>query len=85
MTTMTATEVKNKFGELGDQLRSGPIRVTKSGRDTMVIVSAEQFDRLMEMEDRLWGEQALEVVRTQKTLGVEATAQWIENLVENGG
>lgn len=83
MTTMTATEVKKRFGELGDQLRSGPIRVTKSGRDTMVILSAEDFDRLTELEDRVWGERALEAVRSQKPLGVEATARWIESLVES--
>jgi antitoxin Phd len=82
MTTMTATEVKKRFGELGDQVRSGPIRVTKSGRDAMVIVSADEYDRLTEMEDRLWGERALEVVRSGKPLGLEATAQWIQNLVE---
>lgn len=84
MISMTATEVKNRFGELADQIRSGPIRVTKSGRDTMVIVSAEEFDRLSEIEDRVWGQRALEVVHTQKPLGVEATAQWIESLVEKG-
>jgi len=84
MTTMTATEVKNRFGELGDQLRSGPIRVTKSGRAAMVIVAADEFDRLKQLEDRVWGERALEVIRTEKPLGVKETAKWLATLIENG-
>ena len=82
MTTMTATEAKTKFGELESQVRTGPVRVTKSGRDTMVILSAEEYDRLIELEDRLWGERALEATRNQKSLGVGATAKWLEQLVE---
>jgi len=82
MTTMTATEAKTRFGDLADQVRSGPIRVTRSGRDAMVIMSAEEFDRLVEIEDRYWGEQALAVVREQKPLGVEKSAKWLESAVQ---
>ena len=83
MTSMTATEAKNKFGELADQARSGPIAVTRSGRPVMVILSAEEFDHLAEIEDRYWGERALDTIRTQKPLGVEATAQWLEEVIED--
>ena len=81
MTTMTATEAKSRFGELVEKAQIEPIRVSKSGRDAVVILSAEEYDRLSELDDRYWGEQALNVVRTQKSLGVEGTAQWLEGLV----
>ena len=82
MTTMTATEVKNRFGELADQVQAGPITITKSGRPSMVLISAEEFDRLTALDDRYWGEQALEAIRTQKPLSPEATSKWLESLVE---
>ena len=85
MTTLTATEAKSRFGELAEQVRSGPITVTRSGRAAMVILSAEEYHRLSEIEDRVWGEQALKVIRTETPLGTAATAQWIESLVSESG
>lgn len=84
MVFMTATEAKKRFGELSEQVRSGPIRITRSGRDAMVIISADEYDRLLELEDRYWGEQAAAVVRNQKSLGTEATAEWLENVITKG-
>lgn len=40
-------EAKNRFSELFDKaLREGPQRVTRRGRDEVVVVAAESFDRL---------------------------------------
>lgn len=83
MTKMTATEAKNKFGELADQARSGPIAITRSGRPVMVILSSEEFDRLAEIEDRYWGERALDVLRNQKPLGVDGTREWLEGAIQS--
>ena len=43
---MTATEAKNRFGELLDLARKQPVHVQKNGRTVAVVVSPEQFERL---------------------------------------
>ena len=43
MRTFTATEAKNRFGELLDATREGPVRIQKNGRDVGILVSPEQF------------------------------------------
>jgi prevent-host-death family protein len=48
MTEMTATEAKNRFGELVEMARSEPVAITKNGRPSVYVVSAEQFDELRE-------------------------------------
>lgn len=46
MSTVSATEAKNRFGEVLERARSEPVRIQRNGRDVAVVVSAEQFDRL---------------------------------------
>ncbi len=48
MSSITATEAKNRFGQVVEMAMSEPVRVHKSGRDVVVIVSAEQFDDLVQ-------------------------------------
>lgn len=40
---MTATEAKNKFGQLLEMARKEPVRVQKNGRDVAVVLSPEEF------------------------------------------
>ncbi|MGN6159103.1 MAG: type II toxin-antitoxin system Phd/YefM family antitoxin [Devosia sp.] len=48
MAEMTATDAKNKFGELLDMVHKEPVRIQKNGRDVAVVVSAEDYRRLTE-------------------------------------
>jgi prevent-host-death family protein len=82
MIRMTEAEVKTRFGDLMERAQIEPIRVTKSGRDTVVTLSVQEYDRLCGLDDRYWGERALEVIRTQQPLGAEATAQWLSDLLD---
>jgi len=41
----TADFIKN-FGTLADQALSEPVRITKHGRDRLVVMSAAEYDRL---------------------------------------
>jgi PHD/YefM family antitoxin component YafN of YafNO toxin-antitoxin module len=45
MRVSTADFIKN-FGALSDYALSEPVRITKHGRDRLVMVSAAEFDRL---------------------------------------
>jgi prevent-host-death family protein len=46
MKTLTATDAKNRFGELIDMAQAEPVRVQRQGRDVAVVLSPEEFRRL---------------------------------------
>ncbi|HVY52429.1 MAG TPA: type II toxin-antitoxin system Phd/YefM family antitoxin [Devosia sp.] len=48
MSEMTATDAKNRFGELLEMVHREPVRIQKNGRDVAVVVSAEDYRRLTE-------------------------------------
>ncbi len=43
---MSATDAKNKFGELLEMARTEPVAIQKNGRNVAYVVSAEQFQQL---------------------------------------
>jgi prevent-host-death family protein len=47
MAAMTATEAKNKFGQALEMSRSEPLHIQKNGRDVAIILSPEEFRRLL--------------------------------------
>ena len=46
MKILTATDAKNRFGELIDMAQAGPVRVQRQGRDVAVVLSPDEFRRL---------------------------------------
>ena len=44
MTTVTALEAKNRFGKLLEMAQRGPVTITKNGRPSAVIISADEFE-----------------------------------------
>lgn len=47
MSTITATDAKNKFGQVLDMAQAEPVRIQKNGRDVAVVLSAEQYGQLV--------------------------------------
>lgn len=47
MAEMTATDAKNKFGQVLDMAQAEPVRIQKNGRDVAVVLSAEQYAALV--------------------------------------
>jgi prevent-host-death family protein len=45
---ISATDAKNKFGEVLEMVRKEPVRIQKNGRDVAVILSAEEYADLSE-------------------------------------
>lgn len=43
-----ASDAKNRFGQLLDAAQSGPVRISKNGRDVAVVLSADAFRQLAE-------------------------------------
>ncbi len=52
MRISTADFIKN-FGALADQALSEPVRITKHGRDRLVMLSATEYDRLKRRDRRV--------------------------------
>jgi prevent-host-death family protein len=45
MNYISATDAKNRFGELLEQARKEPVHVQRNGRDVAVVISPEEFER----------------------------------------
>src|SRR5436309_2367898 len=46
ITKVTASEFQQAFGALSDKARREPVVITKHGRDSLVVMSAEEWARL---------------------------------------
>ena len=50
MRTLSAKEAKYEFGKLIDLARAPPVMVAKHGRPVVVVISIEEYERLMALE-----------------------------------
>ncbi|MDB5507251.1 MAG: hypothetical protein JWR75_1889 [Devosia sp.] len=48
MSEVTATDAKNRFGQMLEMAQREPVHIKKNGRDVGVLVSPEEFVRLRE-------------------------------------
>ena len=46
MASVTATDAKNRFGQMLEMARTEPVHIQKNGRDVGVLVSPEEFQRM---------------------------------------
>lgn len=53
MDTVTASEFQKNFGRYQAQAQRGAVKVTSHGRDSVVLISAEDYERLRSLEDRV--------------------------------
>lgn len=44
---VTATDAKNRFGQMLDECQRGPVVIEKAGRRHGVLLSAERYDEIM--------------------------------------
>ncbi len=71
VTKVSASEFQQAFGALSDKARHEPVVITKHGRDSLVVMSAEEWQRL-KRRDRQVGlttelpEEWVEAVRNAK-------------------
>lgn len=59
MKIVTSTEVKNTFGKVMDNALVEPVLVKKSGRSSVVILSATEYERLSAIEDAYLASRAI--------------------------
>lgn len=62
MKSYTLTQTRNQHGEVFDRATVEPVLITKQKRPSYVILSAQSYqkliDKLEELEDLHWGQQA---------------------------
>lgn len=52
-TRVTASEFQTAFGALSDKARIEPVIITKHGRDSLVVMSADEWERLRRRDRRV--------------------------------
>ena len=48
MAEITATDAKNRFGQVLEMAQAEPVRIQKNGRDVAVVLSPEQYAALVD-------------------------------------
>lgn len=64
-TRVSASEFQQAFGALSDKARHEPVVITKHGRDSLVVMSAEEWERLKRRDRRVG-------------LTTELSEEWVE-------
>lgn len=54
----SATEAKNRFGQVIDAALREPVVIRRSGRKAIVMLAYEDYQELVHLADKLWGERA---------------------------
>ncbi len=70
-TRVTSSEFQQAFGALSDKARHEPVVITKHGRDSLVVMAAEEWERLKRRDRRVGlttelSEEWIEAVRSAK-------------------
>ena len=73
MKIVTASEVKNKFGQVMEMARSEPVLVQTHGRNSVVILDHVEYERLRRMEEARLGDRTKEATRSG-FVGAETTS-----------
>lgn len=79
MKVVSATEAKTHFGKYISAALSEPITISKTGHETIVMISKKEYDRLEACEDAYWYAKAL-LAEKSGYLGEEEGKKIIEKL-----
>jgi prevent-host-death family protein len=81
MREAAATNVKNKFGQMLETAMTEPITIEKKGRPIAVMMSITEYQRLVEIEDRYWGENARKAIEKGYVTGKDTRA-WLKKKLD---
>lgn len=81
MTTVNATEIKNRFGEYLDLAYEETVEITRSGRPVAVMMSVKRYKKLLNaLEDLELGKRAVEA-NEEGYIGEKSSATLIKKLL----
>jgi len=70
------------FGEVIDAAQREPVSITRNGREIAVVMSQQEYARLLEVEDALLARRADEALRNAQWLGPEASEKAIRDILD---
>lgn len=73
-----ASEAKNSFGKLIDAAQRSPVAINRRGRRVAFVLSPADMETI---EDLWLGARAMEIMRTQKSLGVKASEAYLRKIL----
>lgn len=75
----TATTLKNNLGEYLQAAAREPVTITRQGKAFAVLVSFEEYERLLELEDAWWARRAAEAEANGEFLGADASLAFLKD------
>jgi len=76
---VTATDLKNRLGQYLEASVKEPVIIEKSGRPSSVVISFDEYQRFLALEDQLWAIKALESGE-EGFLGTEKSVEFMKEL-----
>jgi len=58
MKTVSSTEIKNRLGQYLEKAIAEPVVIEKAGRKVAVVLSFDEYNRLLRLEDSYWAARA---------------------------
>lgn len=81
MRVESATNAKNHFGEIMDAALRGPVIIQRSGRDSVVMMSIDDYKIFEMLSDQIWAERAMEAEKGDDYLTAEESEAAIQRLL----
>lgn len=81
MLKFTATDLKNRLGDVADEARAGPVVITRNGRPDLVLLSARAFALLRKESDLVWGTAAERAHAESDYLSIEESATMLRRMM----
>jgi len=75
--TVSATEIKNRWGQYLARTAVEPVAIEKNGRPVAVLLSFEEYELLQRSDDFFWG-QAAHVAEAEGFLSVEESLKYLQ-------
>ncbi len=79
MMHISSTNLKNKLGQYLEAAIKEPVIIEKNGRPTSVVISYDEYQRFLALEDKLWVTEALEAEK-EGYLGTKKSIELIKKL-----
>ncbi len=75
-----STQAKDNFGELLDDSRKEPVKITRNNKEIAVVVSIEEYNRLIDLEDSWFASKAKEASK-QGYIGKNKSEALLEKML----
>ena len=81
MNTINATQAKQNFGHCLDNIAKEPLFIERSGRAVAVMLSVEEYNQLIALENEMLAARATEAAKAGY-LSAEEGAVWLEKAAQ---